>query len=911
MVLSLNEIKSRAIAFSHEWKNETRERAESQTFWNDFFNIFGISRRRIATFEQPGLKSDGEKGFIDLFWKGKLVVEHKSSGRDLNKAYSQALDYFSGLEESELPRYVIVTDFSRFKLYDLDKGTEKSFNLENLVDNITLFYFIPEHRAIEYEQEDPVNIEAAELMGKLHDSLKKNGYEGHELEILLVRLVFCLFADNTNIFENGRFRFFIEQKTNIDGTDVGSKLIHLFEILNTIEEKRQKCLDEDLNIFPYIDGDLFEEHISTPAFNRETRENLIECCSFDWSKVSPAIFGSMFQSVMNQEERHNLGAHYTSEKNILKTINGLFLNNLRNEFIVHKNNKKYLETMLSRIGTIKILDPACGCGNFLIIAYRELRRLQIEIRKQIWTLSGFIKKQHTQQVFTVQFDQDLNVDSLYGIEYLEFPARIAQVGLWLMDHIVNMELSKEFGQYYIRLPLKKTANIHIGNANRLDWSEVIPKNELNYILGNPPFVSKQDRSVEQKDDMKIVFEDAIKNHGLLDYVCCWYKKAADYIEDTNIKVAFVSTNSITQGEQVGVLWDYLINEKGITINFAHRTFKWSNAARGKASVFVVIIGFSNYDNKNKYLYEYDKPTSEPLRMKVKNISPYLLDQENVLIFNRSKPLCVVPEITFGNMPNDGGHLLFEDEEKIEFLKNEPFAEKYVRPLISSRLFLRNQKRWCLWLQDLDPSDLKLMPLVKERIQKVKKYREKSRRETTRKLAEYPYLFGEIRQPDSDYICIPLTTSWTRKYIPMIFVSKENIVNNTCSVVPNSTLYHYGVLTSAMHMAWINQVCGRLKGDYRYSNKLVYNNFPWPLKTTELQEYRVINNVKKMLKTREKYNASLAELYDPLAMPKQLLDAHKAIDKSVEKCYRKKPFNSDVERLVYLFEIYQAYNSSDN
>lgn len=903
MVLSLNEMRTRAIAFSHEWKGETREKAEAQTFWNNFFEVFGVTRRRVASFEKPGIKYDGGRGFIDLFWKGKLVVEHKSVGGDLNKAYSQALDYFSGLNESELPQYVIVTDFARFRLYDLDLGTEKEFPLENLVDNINIFYFIPEHRKMEYEQEDPVNIKAAELMGKLHDALKENGYTGHELEIFLVRLVFCLFADNTDIFERGRFRYFVENKTNIDGTDVGSKLITLFEVLNTIEEKRQKNLDEDLNIFQYIDGSLFDERISTPAFNSEIRKILIECCSFDWSKVSPAIFGSMFQSVMNPDERHDLGAHYTSEKNILKTINGLFLDDLKKEYVDHKNNRKYLEQMLERIGNIKILDPACGCGNFLIISYRELRRLQIAIRKQIWVLSGLSNEEHTQQFFDIQFDKDLNVDSMFGIEYLEFPARIAQVGLWLMDHLVNIELSKEFGQYYKRLPLTKTAKIHIGNALRFDWNELISKNSLTYILGNPPFVSKQDRNKGQQEDMDIVCRNIIDNYGLLDYVGCWYVKSANFIEGKDIKVAFVSTNAITHGEQVGVLWNYLINDRNIIINFAHRTFKWSNDARGKASVYVVIIGFSHIDNLSKYIYDYEKPNSEPIQLKAKNINPYLIDQKNILFFNRSKPICDVPEIQFGSMPNDGGNFLFTDEEKNIFLQEEPNAKKYIKPLISAKEFLHNQKRWCLWLKDFDPSDLNSMPKIKERITKVKEYRKKSKRETTKKLANTPYLFGEIRQPESNYIFIPLTTSQSRKYIPIAFLSKDYIINNTCSIIPNANLYHFGILTSLMHMTWVNQICGRLKGDYRYSNKLVYNNYPWPENPSDAQIKIVKKCAQKILELREKSTSSLSDLYNPLSMPKPLLDAHKALDRAVDNCYRKKSFKSDLERLTYLFELY--------
>ncbi|MFH0955311.1 MAG: DNA methyltransferase [Candidatus Micrarchaeota archaeon] len=902
MVLSPNEVRRRAIAFVHEWKDETRERAEAQTFWNEFFDIFGITRRRVATFEKPSVSMQGGKGFIDLFWKGKLVVEHKSAGQNLDKAYSQALGYFSSLEESELPEFVIVTDFKKIRLYDLDEDSHVEFELGDLPKKINLFDFIPENRRVIYTVEDPVNIKAAELMGRLHDSLKKNGYQGHDLEILLVRLVFCLFADDTGIFEKDKFHFLIDKKTNPDGSDTGSKIIELFDILNTSELERQQSLDEDLGVFPYIDGSLFEERIKIPSFNNETRKILLDCCSFNWELVSPAIFGSMFQSVMDQEERHSLGAHYTSEKNILKTINGLFLENLTKEFENHKKNKQYLKEMLIRVGKIKVLDSACGCGNFLIIAYRELRRLQIKIRKQLVKLEG----REGQQLMNISFDEDLNVDSMYGIELLEFPARIAQVGLWLMDHLINMELSKEFGLYYKRLPLRKTANVKIGNALRLDWQDFVRKEELSYIIGNPPFVSKQDRDTPQQEDMDLVCKN-IDNYGLLDYVCCWYIKAAEYIQGTNIGVALVSTNSIAQGEQAGIIWFYLLKQKQIKINFAHRTFRWHNDARGKAQVFVVIIGFSLNDAEEKFLFEYETPNSEPIPIKAKHINSQLIDFDDVFIFNRNEPLCSVPKISFGSMPNDDGNLLFTAEEMKEFIKKEPDAKKFIKPLISAKEFLHGEQRWCLWLKDASPSELNRLTFVKERIEKVKQYRKSSKREATIKLAEQPALFGEIRQPNSDYIFIPLTTSEGRHYIPMAFLTKNYIVNNTCSIIPNAELYHFGILMSSMHMAWVSAVCGRMKGDYRYSNNLVYNNFPWPKEITTAQKLLISRRAKEVLTARESFKGStLADLYNPLAMPKKLLVAHKKLDLAVEKLYSKKKLKTQLEKLTVIFGKYLEY-----
>lgn len=899
MSLSWNEIRKRAIEFSNEWKDENRERAEAQTFWNAFFNVFGRVRRVDALFEKTVRKLGNKRGSIDLFWEGKLIVEHKSEGESLDKAYDQALDYFEGLEDDQLPKYVIVSDFKRFRLYDLKNHKQYEIKLEALSEQIHLFAFMREDAGISYEEEDPVNIKAAELMGKLHDSLKENGYVGHPLEVLLVRLMFCLFADDTGIFEKDIFTRYIGKKTKIDGSDVGLHLNAIFQILDKPEDVRQKNLDDDLNLFPYVDGSLFEERFEDPSFDSDGRNILLECCHFDWSRVSPAIFGSLFQSVMDPKERRDLGAHYTSEGNILKTIKALFLDELRHEFELHEHNKRYLQQMLNRIGKMKFLDPACGCGNFLIIVYRELRRLQIEIHKQIRKLEGSLG----QQVLDIEFNQDINVDSMYGIELLEFPARIAEVALWLVDHQMNAELSKEFGLYYVRLPLEKSPNIVNGNALRLNWEDIVPKDELSYILGNPPYVGKKRRNGEQNEDMRLICGN-IKDFGILDYVCCWYVKAAEYLKDTEIKVGFVSTNSITQGEQVGILWDYLLNEWMIKIHFAHRTFKWFNKAKGKAQVYVVIIGFASIDTKTKLLYDYETPSSDPEVLKVKNINPYLVNQKDIVFKNRSKPLCDVPEISFGSMPNDDGNFLFTDSEKDTFLEEEPGVKRYILPFISAREFLHGKKRWCLWLRDVSPSEIKKLPKVEERIKNIRVYRLKSKRESTKKLAETPYLFGEIRQPESDYILIPLHSSEHRKYIPIAFLPPTSIANNSCSVIEDATFYHFGVLTSGMHMTWVKYVCGKLEGRYRYSNKLVYNNFPWPENPSAERIEEVETRVKDLLAVRESYaDSSLADLYDPLLMPQKLLETHKKLDRAVERCYWPKAFKTDLERLQFLFELY--------
>nr|WP_276575158.1 DNA methyltransferase [Methanococcoides seepicolus] len=611
---------------------------------------------------------------------------------------------------------------------------------------------------------------------------------------------------------------------------------------------------------------------------------------------------------MNPIERNDIGAHYTSEKNILKTINALFLDELRDEFNAHKNDKKYLQKLHNRISKMTFFDPACGCGTFLIIAYRELRKLQIEIHK-ILRKEGKYKQKMLLSVG--DFDSDINVDSMYGIEILEFPVRIAEVALWLVDHQMNLELSNEFGDYYVRLPLKTSPNIVQENALEMDWDDFVQKDKLTCILGNPPFAGKKRRNKQQNIDMKNVCVH-IKNYGILDYVCCWYVKSAEFINGTDIKVGLVSTNSITQGEQVGILWDYLLNEMGIKVHFAHRTFKWSNQSKGNAQVYVIIVGFASYDIKRKYLYDYETPTSDPIEQKAGNINPYLINEKDVILKNRRKPISNVPSISFGSMPNDGGQFLFTDSEMNIFLEKEPKAKKFIHPLISAKEFLNGDKRWCLWLKDANPSEIRKLPLVVERIENVQKNRSKSERGATIKLADTPYLFGEDRQPDSgNYILIPLHSSEHRKYIPMDILPYTSIVNNSCSIVKNAELYHFGVLTSAMHMVWVKHVCGRIKSDYRYSNTLVYNNFPWPKDPTSKQKSNVENAVRELLAIRKEYaDSSLADLYGHLVMPKKLLNAHKKLDIAVERCYKSKRFNTDSQRFQYLFELYDMYVGSE-
>ncbi|MGN6401055.1 MAG: class I SAM-dependent DNA methyltransferase [Flavisolibacter sp.] len=907
MPLSWNEIKSRALAFSKEWENESSEDAEAKSFWDGFFNVFGISRRRVATFEQQVKKIDDKTGFIDLLWKGTILVEHKSKGKSLDKAYKQAKDYFPGLKEAELPRYILVSDFEHFRLYDLDTDVQHDFTLQQFIDNVHLFGFIAGYQKRTYKEQDPVNIEAAELMGRLHDKLQRMGYTGHALELYLVRLVFLLFADDTNIWEKGIFYDYIDLHTKEDGSDLAAHLSQLFEILNTPKERRLKNIDESLDAFSYVNGKLFEEHLPFAAFDSEMRSVLLKCCLLDWGKISPAIFGSLFQSVMDEKARRNLGAHYTSEKNILKLIKPLFMDGLWAEFDNAKNDKRRLQKLHEKISRLRFLDPACGCGNFLIVAYRELRELEMEIIKQ--QLKG-------QTVTDISEYFTIDVDRFYGIEYEEFPAQIAQVAMWLMDHQMNMKASETFGDYYVRLPLKKSATIVHGNALRIDWQSLIEpmpweKEEarFDYILGNPPFVGKHLQNAAQKEDMDNVFA-GVSGAGVLDYVTAWYIRAAQYMQHhPGTKTAFVSTNSISQGEQVGILWNELFNKYKIKIHFAHRTFSWSNEARGNAAVHVVIIGFANFDVNDKRIFEYDDIKAEPHEIKAKNINPYLVEGKDLTVLARTNPIGNVPKMQYGSKPVDNGNFFFTDEEKERFLKIEPNAAQYIKPILSSHEFLNGKNRWCLWLTEANPSDLKQLKNLLSRIENVRVFRSKSTKASVREQANTPGLFSEIRQPKSDYVIIPRHSSENRKYIPFGFFSSNVIVSDSCTALPNASLYHFGVLTSVMHNIWVKFTCGRIKSDYRYSNVLVYNNFPWPESPTEKQTKAVEEAAQAVLDARAQFpNSSLADLYDPNTMPPVLVKAHQQLDKAVDLCYRPQAFTTETKRIEFLFELYDKYTA---
>ncbi len=905
MPLSWNEIKSRALAFSKEWADETSEKAEAKSFWDGFFNIFGISRRRIASFEEPVKKLGNKQGFIDLFWKGVLVAEHKSRGKSLDTAYTQALGYFHGIKERELPRYILVSDFAKIRIYDLDASPTllnyQEFELKDLYYNVNLFGFIAGYQTHKIEEQDPVNIKAAEQMGRLHDLMKDVGYEGHELELYLVRLLFCMFAEDTGIFERQQFQDYIEDRTNEDGSDLGQHINIIFEVLNKPEYRRFKNLDEQLAAFPYINGKLFEEMLPTASFDSSMRQTVLDCCALDWGRISPAIFGSLFQSIMDKQARRNLGAHYTSESNILKLIKPLFLDSLREEFEKIKHNRNRLIEFHEKLRSLNFLDPACGCGNFLVITYRELRLLELEVLR---ALKG--DKQETLDLNIQSSLIKLNVDQFYGIEIEEFPAQIAQVALWLMDHQMNLLVSEEFGLYFARIPLSSSSTIICGNALQIDWNDIIAAEQLSYIMGNPPFVGAKYMSDSQRSDVAQVFGN-IKNAGLLDFVAAWYVKAARMIQGTSIRCAFVSTNSITQGEQVGVLWGWMLSQ-GIKIFFAHRTFSWNNEARGKAAVHCVIVGFSKEDISPKQLFEYEDIKGEPHQIQAKNINPYLIDGSNVIVHGRMKPICHVSTIVNGSIPADGGNLILSTEDRNRLIANEPLAEKWLKPYLGAEDFIHNGIRYCLWLVECSPTELKQMPLVLDRIQAVRDMRQKSTKLATQAKANIPTLFTENRQPKSRiYLAIPRTSSENRSYLPIGYLSSDIVAANDLQIIPDANLYSFGILNSIMHKSWVSVTAGRLKSDLRYSVKFTYNTFPWPQNPTDKQKKAIEDAAQGVLDARAQFpDSSLADLYDPLTMPPTLLKAHHKLDKAVDTAYGKTNFKTEAERVAFLFELYQTY-----
>ena len=918
-----------AAQFARRFQDEKRERAEKDTFWNEFFAIFGLDRFRTATTEYAVKHRSGHTKFADVFWAGRLLCEHKSAGKDLDAAFEQAMGYVEEIRRhnpKDVPRHIIVSDFATMKLYDLKDGTNVFFPLSELPEHIKLRHFdFMDGITHELRQaQEQANIEAAAAVGSLYQAFRADGsYNEHSLKQFLIRLLFCFFADDTLIFEPGQFEGYLKKYTREDGEDIGGTLNRLFAVLNTPPEHRAKNMNTELRAFPYVNGKLFEEQLGEFYFNAELRELLLQCSERDWAKISPEIFGNLFQSVMNNVERRELGAHYTEEGNILKVIDGLFMDNLRQRFqAACKVSGKAKRTaaiyaLHQEIGRLQFLDPACGCGNFLVVAYRELRRLEDDIIDELYSIED---GQYDMATFIIE----THIGQFHGIEIDEYPAQIAKVAMWLTDHQCNLRTAERFGKTRPSIPLTDSAEIINANSLHTDWPQA------DYIFGNPPFVGKQYQTPAQKTDIQMIC-GGIKGFGILDYVANWYVKAACIIaQNPNVQAAFVSTNSITQGEQASVLWQYLFKQD-IEIHFAHRTFQWTSQASGKAAVHCVIVGFrqpARYTGA-KYLFEYPDIKGLPEKYTVSNINQYLTNAPSIIINKQRKQICNELPMVFGSMPNDGGNLLLSTAEKQALIAAEPLAAQYIRPFFGSEEFLNDKERWCLWFHGISETrlnhDLKHMPKTAQRIESVRQKRSESDRATTKELAAIPHLFGEIRQPASgNYLIIPRVSSEARAFIPIGYVNCNTINSDANFMLPNATPYHFGILCSTMHNAFMRAVAGRLESRYRYSNTIVYNNFPFPfapqsegrpaLAAEQKHRAAIEAAAQAVLDARAFYRReaaqeglpppSLADLYRPDAPFTRLHQAHRALDKAVDAAYGYKGGHDDGSRTAFLFALYQ-------
>ena len=911
MRLSWNEIRARAAAFADEWRDAAYEKGETQSFYNAFFEIFGVRRRSVARYEEHVRKLDNRSGFIDLFWPGILIVEQKSAGRDLARAYGQAGEYFDSLSERDRPRYILVSDFQTFELHDLDEGEHITFPLADLHDHVEEFGFILGVQRRIFRDQDPVNVEASASMGRLHDALEASGYSGHDLEVFLVRTVFCLFADDTGIFEpRDLFLDLLETRTREDGSDLGPALARLFQVLNTPVGQRQAKLDEDLARFPYVNGDLFAARLTIPDFDAAMRSTLIDACRFDWAAISPAIFGALFQSVMDAAERRAQGAHYTTEKNILKVIGPLFLDDLRAEFNrlrarKDKRRRGELTAFQKRLGGMKFFDPACGCGNFLIIAYRELRELEIDLIRELRRGRG----DEAQRMLDATDLSQITVDQFYGIEIGEFPVRIAETALWMMDHIMNNRLSLAFGRSYVRIPLEGSPHILNADALETDWTALLPPEECSYVFGNPPFAGAKFQSEEQRAQVRRIAALG-KTGGTLDYVTAWFIKAGEYVQTGRARIGFVATNSITQGEQVAQLWPILFARANLAIAFAHRTFAWGSDARGKAHVHVVIIGLDDLKTErvDKRLFSYPDIKGEPEETLHAALSPYLFDagglaDPHLTVREESRPINGMEKLASGTQPIDDSHYIFDVEGRAAFLDQEPEAGSFLHPYVGAREYLQGGKRWILALQEVSPKVLKGLPRVRERMMAVREYRSKSKRKSTLAIADFPTRYNVEVLPTAPFLVIPKVSSERREYVPTGWMEPPVIPSDLVFVLQNATLADFALLTSAMHMAWLRHVGGRLKSDYRYSIGLVYNTFPTPPAGANLSKLEPL--AQAVLDARATHpDATLSDLYDPDLMPPNLRRAHQSLDRAVDRLYRSKSFSSEHDRVEYLFMLYE-------
>lgn len=875
---------------------------DQNEFIFSFLDAYGFPKSTITRLRKEGdSRNVAENGDIGL--RKQLYFRALDQGEDLS-AQLKALCESSVVARNDI-RFVMVTDFKNLLVVDLKADERLDIEIQEIDKNYAFFLPLAGYEKAVMYSEHPADLKASEKMGQLFDLIRErneltNSEDIHALNVFLTRLLFCFYAEDTGIFEEGQFSYALESYTKEDGSDLDQFFSDLFTVLD-LEEKaaERKKMPAHFQSFKYVNGDLFSADEPIPEFSRKARRILLDCARLNWSEINPDIFGSMFQAVIDEEQRGNLGQHYTSVSNIMKVIQPLFLDALYAELEKAKGNEKKLKALLVRLQNLSIFDPACGSGNFLIIAYKELRRLEMQIIDALNAAS--------QQ--TVMYYSGIKLSQFYGIEIDDFACEIATLSLWLAEHQMNTEFKAKFGYAEPALPLRDGGNVVCGNSLRLDWEGVCPpvdeqgeEREV-YICGNPPFLGSGGRSKEQNEDMDSVFA-GFKSFGMLDFVACWFWKTAQYIQDKQAQFALVATNSICQGEQVAMLWPRIL-EKNLAIRFAYPTFAWKNQAKQNAAVHVVVIGVANStDIKEKTLFRVGKD-EVTFKIDAKNISPYLLEGGDTPISSRGGPICQVSEMVYGNKPVDGGHLLLTTAEKNQLLASEPQAAKWIRRLVGAQEFINGKERWCLWLLDVSDEEIKEIPEVQARVNAVQTMRLESKKAATQKIATIPYLFGEIRQPkDGHYILVPSVSSERRQYVPIGFMSAEVIASNANLMIPNATLYEFGILTSEMHNDWMRTVAGRLKSDYRYSATLVYNTFPWP-DVTEPKRKHIESLAEEILLIREDYpDKTLAQLYDPDIMPEPLLQAHKNLDRAVEALYREKPFRDASERLEHLFARYE-------
>ena len=883
-----------AAAFAQRWKGRGYEKGDSQVFWTELLTeVFGVENPSTIIRYEEQVKVDNTNFIDGHIPSTKVLIEQKSIDKDLRKGikqsdgsllnpFQQVKRYAAELPYSERPRWIVTCNFAEFLVYDMEQpnGEPQQILLENLGKEYYRLQFLVDAKSEHLSKEMEVSIEAGKIVGRIYEALLTQ-YDDNSpealrwLNILCVRIVFCLYAEDAGIFTHDQFHNFL---VTYEAKDLRRALRDLFEVLNTPKEKRSKYLQEELAAFPYTNGGLFEEEIEIPQFTEELKQTLLQNASldFDWSDISPTIFGAVFESTLNPETRRSGGMHYTSIENIHKVIDPLFLNDLRRELDeileekVEKQRLKKLDSYQDKLASLTFLDPACGSGNFLTETYLSLRRLENEAIRE---------RYHGQTMMGEFVDAvKVSINQFYGIEINDFAVTVATTALWISEAQMLTETEHIIHHDIDFLPLRSYTNIHEGNALRIDWETVVPKGHLNYIIGNPPFVGARLMSESQKQDVIDIFGAKWKNGGNLDYVCCWYKKAAELMKDApQARAALVSTNSICQGEQVANLWHKLFDD-GIRINFAYRTFRWASEASLKAHVHCIIVGFCYQQVKPCFIYDGDR------KIEAANINAYLIDAPDVFVSSRQHPLFQVPEIGIGNKPIDGGNYLFTKEQMDEFIKQEPKSSRYFKPWYGSEEFIHQRPRYCLWLGECSPAELRQMPHCLKRIEAVREVRLASTSAGTRKLAERPTRFHVENMPKGNYIIVPSVSSERRRYIPMGFMAPTSMASNLVLIIPNANLYHFGILESNVHMAWMRAVCGRLKSDYRYSKDVVYNNFPWPTPTDE-QKAKIEQTAQAILDARALYpDSSLADLYDELTMPVELRKAHQDNDRAVMQAY---------------------------